>query len=209
MRHPHANAQCRPDGVAGVGIEDRAYLMPLSDSPARMAARGYAGRKYLIDAGTNMYGTGLAWLVGAYQRVGITFDEIFAWEASPVNASAYWGGVPQDAARKLHFMNIPIQAEAGAPMNPLTWIRDIYRRGDFVVFKLDIDNDPVESELIAQIAGSADLASMSAEMFYEKHYSEPAMAGYLGFDGQAAPYAAAVQMLGDLRARGVRMHYWP
>ena len=209
MRHPYANPQCLSEGVVGVRIEDRAYLMPLSDSPERMAAHGYNGRKYLIDAGTNMHGTGLAWLVGAYERAGITFDEIFAWEASPVNATAYWADVPPGVAHALHFMNVPIQAEAGAPMNPLTWVRSIYKPGDFVVFKLDIDNDALESALIAQIADSVDLAGMIAEMFYEKHYREPAMQGYLGFDDQAAPYAEAVTMLGDLRARGLRIHYWP
>jgi len=209
MRHPRANPQCLPSGTAGVGIEDRAYLMPLAMAGPSLAAHGYTGRRYLVDAGTNKYGTGLAWLVDTYVRAGIVFDELFAWEAAPYDSATYWSGVPPDVAPKLHFMNVPISAEPGAPMNPLTWIRNIYKPGDFVVFKLDVDQDGLEGALIRQIADAPDLTAMIAEMFYEKHYSEPAMAGYLGFNEGSGSYEDAVDLLGGMRAKGLRMHYSP
>jgi hypothetical protein len=210
MRHPRANPECVADGVAHVGIEDRAYLLPLAGGGRMsLAEKGYTGRKFLVDAGANMYGTGLAWLVDTYARAGIEFDQVYAWEASPISAPDYWETVPTDVAPRLHFINVPVSAEAGASMNPLTWIRAIYRPGDFIVFKLDIDNDEVEGALLSQIAGSPDLIGMVAEVFYEKHYREPAMAGYLGFDEHAGAYVDAVELLGDLRAKGLRIHYWP
>lgn len=209
MRHPRANPECVSRGMAPVGIEDRGYLLPLALAAPRLAEHGYSNRRYLVDAGTNMYGTGLVWLVDTYARAGIEFDEIFAWEAAPFNATAYWAGVPPNIVPKLHFMNIPISAEPGAPMNPLTFIRAIYKPGDFIVFKLDIDHDGVEGALMHQLAEMPDVSSMIAEVYYEKHYSEPAMSGYTGFNARAGTYVNAVELLARMRAKGMRIHYWP
>lgn len=40
--------------------------------------------------------------------------------------------------------NIGVPSNAEAPDNPLNIVRRIYRSGDYVAFKLDIDNAPIE-----------------------------------------------------------------
>jgi hypothetical protein len=50
---------------------------------------------------------------------------------------------------------------------------------------------------------------MIAEMFYEKHYGEPAMAGYIGIDDSAGAKVDALNLLAGMCAKGLRIHYWP
>ena len=44
----------------------------------------------------------------------------------------------------MHFYNVPCDFDARSPFNPLNIIRSTYKAGDFVVVKLDIDNEDIE-----------------------------------------------------------------
>jgi hypothetical protein len=189
-----------------VDIQDRTYLM-LQGAPWSTLQTMYPGRKYLVDAGTNRYSSGLAWFVDTYKDIGVEFDEIFAWEAQQYKPDDYWREVPADVARRLHFYNQPIQAEPSAKMNPLAWIRHKFKPGDYIVFKLDIDNDELEDKFIRQIAESGDLKDMIAEMFFEKHFDSPDMRPWFG--SPATSYLSALAGISKLRAAGIRIHYWP
>ena len=48
---------------------------------------------------------------------------------------------------------------------------------------------------------------MFAEMFFEKHYSAADMNKYFGMP--ETKYPAALRLMHELRAKGVRVHYWP
>lgn len=45
---------------------------------------------------------------------------------------------------KIHYFNIPCDVAPDSPFNPLNILKAIYKPGDYVVIKLDIDNEPVE-----------------------------------------------------------------
>ena len=66
-------------------------------------------------------------------------DQIVAGPAKPLG---------DDVVRRLHFYNAPVTPQTGSAMNPVDWIRDLYQSGDYIVFKLDIDNDVMEGELV-------------------------------------------------------------
>ena len=206
MRHPLALQACVPPGGHVVGIQDRNYLMLLGDDCAAVRAR-HPGRAILVDAGTNKYASSLGYFVPAYEAAGIHFDVIYAWEATPANASQYWASVPADVKPRLHFYNAPVTPQPGSAMNPVDWIRDLYQPGDYIVFKLDIDNDAVEGELVQQVLAMENAGGMIAEMFFEKHYSAADMEPY--FRSPRTKYPAALRLMHELRAKGVRVHYWP
>ena len=44
----------------------------------------------------------------------------------------------------MHYYNVPCDIEPDSAFNPLNIIKSIYRPGDFVVLKLDIDNEVIE-----------------------------------------------------------------
>jgi len=206
MRHPHALQACVPPGVKGADVQDRSYLMLLGDDISAIRVR-HPGRAILVDAGTNKFVSSLGYLLPTYAAKGIQFDAIYAWEAQPTNATEYWNSVPDDVKPRLHFYNAPVTPQAGSSMNPVDWIKKMYRPGDYVVFKLDIDNDEVESALIEQILDLEGAGDMIAEMFFEKHYKAPDMKTYFG--SPATEYPAAVRLMQALRVKGVRVHYWP
>ena len=205
MRHPHAIPGCEPHGVIRANVEDRTYIMLLGDKPAAVRAR-YPGRAILVDAGTNKYRTSLGWLVPSYAAAGVHFDAIYAWEATKHNAS-YWDAVPADVQPRLHFYNAPVTPEPGSAMNPVDWIRDMHRPGDFIVFKLDIDRDDIESAFIKQILDWPAAGEVIAEMFFEKHYASADMKRHFGTP--ATDYPGALRLMQSLRAHGVRAHFWP
>ena len=94
LRHPHGLPARVPPGRRGVGIEDRGYLL-LSAPPA------HRRRTFLFDAGTAAFNSSLAWFWADYGKLGVTFDEIHAWEARPMNATEYFAGVPPAVANRL------------------------------------------------------------------------------------------------------------
>lgn len=166
----------------------------------------FPGRKYLFDAGTKDFNSSLAWLISRYAQQGIAFDEIFAWEAQPTNPAEYWATVSDEIVHKLHFINAPIDGELKSPMNPLETMRRIYKPGDFIVFKLDIDNDPLEDKIMEQISNDDGLIAMISEMYLEKHYTSKESDKFFG--KPVTTYPEAVRQLARLRSRGLRIHYW-
>ena len=60
-----------------------------------------------------------------------------------MDKSAYWLEVPPRLEKKLRFYNIGVETDPASPKNPLNIIRRLYRPGDFVVLKLDVDNEKV------------------------------------------------------------------
>lgn len=206
MRHPYALARCLPKGFQDVDIQDRSYLMLLGDDARAVRAR-YPGRAILFDAGTSTFASSLGYLLPAYSAAGIEFDAIYAWEADAADPIEYWASVPDSIKQRLHFYNAPVTPTAGSPMNPVDWIKKIYRPGDFIVFKLDIDDDDVESVLIQQVLELDDAGDIIAEMFFEKHYTATDMLP--AFGETSTDYPAAVRLLQALRMKGLRVHYWP
>ncbi len=82
----------------------------------------------------------------------------------------YWEGVPDIYKSRLHYYNEPITSVMTSPEHPLNIIRSIYRPGDFIALKLDIDNSSMETAIVDAIANDEDLLRSVGEMFYEQHY---------------------------------------
>ena len=53
----------------------------------------------------------------------------------------YWLEVPLRIKKQLRFFNFGVETDPTSPKNPLNIVRKFYRPGDFIVLKLDIDNE--------------------------------------------------------------------
>ena len=206
MRHPHGLKACVPAGQTPIDVQSRAYIALLDNSDDRLFDL-YPGRKILVDAGTGTFDTSLAWFMSAYAARGIHFDAIYAWEANHVDAARYWASVPDELRPRLHFFNAPITPDRASRMNPITLIKEIAQPGDFVAFKLDIDNDAVETAIMDQLEADDCAIERITEMFYEKHYDSPDMREYFG--APPVTLAQATHNFAALRRKGLRLHYWP
>ena len=69
---------------------------------------------------------------------------------------------------RVAFFNFPITDEQSSARNPLTVIKQVAQPGDFVVFKLDIDNSPVENAIVAQLQSDPEAYKLVDIFFYER-----------------------------------------
>merc|ERR1712012_1019455 len=108
-----------------------------------------------------------------YEKRGIVFDEIYAWEAKAQPPDAYWEGTPAALrkrwAPRLTFYNgIPITNETGHEHNPVDRIRRLCKAEDFCAFKLDIDAPPIELSIAQQLL-APEASAVLDEFFFEHH----------------------------------------
>ncbi len=120
-----------------------------------------------------------------------------------------WRQVPADVKPFYHWFNIPADPTPGSLDNPLEMMKVLCKPEDFVVLKLDIDNQPVEMQFIAQIQADKALSRLIDEMFFEHHiFIEPlAECCFHSKESNGLMSDSAKIFLG-LRHAGIRMHYW-
>ena len=210
LRHPLAI--CIP-GEADLIFDKSFLLIPFAEEIG--AKQSY---KWLFDAGASTYDTGLggasqSWFVNTYRSRGYEFDRIIGWEAAPTEPERQWSTVPADVKRKTSWYNIPATTEVGGADNPLTFIKELTRPEDYVVFKLDIDAPDVEVSLVKQILSDPELWALIDDFFFEHHVAGSPMQ----FRGWG-DLSKATTTLGDiedsydiftfLREKGIRAHSW-
>ena len=198
LRHPMASP-CASGGPA-LDVQDRSYLMV---APTTLTDY-YTGRKLLFDLGTgSSFQSSLSWFVDNYSDKGVDFDEIWAWEAAETSSHQYWESVPKEYVSRLHFYNT-YASEQSSPSSPIGIIQRHFRPGDFVVVKLDIDNENLENILMHDLM---EIRHMIGEVYFEKHFDAPEMRPYFGV--LDTTYIDALMMFNTFRSAGVRLHYWP
>lgn len=199
LRNPHAVA-CSTDEFQAVDMENREYFVLAPTAFTRF----FPGRKLLFDVGSGgSFQSSLAWLVDTYQQQGITFDEIWSWEAREVDPHSYWKSVPAEWTSKLHFYNTFATADLG-DVSPTNMIKQMHSAGDFVVVKLDIDNEQIESEIVHQLLDNAEVIG---EVFFEMHFDAPEMRPYFG--QLQTTFNESLSLFHRFRSAGLRLHYWP
>ena len=176
------------------------------------------GVKYLFDAGASTYDTGAggasqSWFVDTYRARGIEFDRIFGWEAAVTDPRTQWDVVPADIKRKTSWYNIPATTGIGDADNPLTFVKELAKAEDFVVFKLDIDAPLIEIELIKQILADDVLKSLIDEFYFEHHVTGSIMQwhGWGDLRDTNTPLGDIVHsydIFKTLRESGIRAHSW-
>ena len=80
----------------------------------------------------------------------------------------------------MHFYNTPITDDFKKASHPLKIIRSTCEPGDLIVVKLDIDNGPLESAIMAEIGADPELRHCISEMFYEQHYNHAGAVSIMG-----------------------------
>lgn len=112
---------------------------------------------------------------------------------------------------KLHYYNIPAQTQVGHPDNPWTMVKMVTKEEDYVVVKLDIDNNPVEVELVRQLLNDDELAQLIDEFIWEHHVNMSPMS-FRGWganpggssNGWGTDLASSYRIFVELRQKGIR-----
>ena len=82
-------------------------------------------------------------------------------------AKEYWADVPLEMRARMHYFNVPCDTAPDSPFNPLNIVKNMYRPGDFVVIKLDIDHEQIE-----QVSTSSSRTRNGAHAERERHQAE-------------------------------------
>lgn len=211
-----------PLGATWIVTTAHLVLDPLAFALARKAVAAAPERRaILIDAGSTAWRTpppqgaapgdpivGLEWLVNAYASRGVTFDDIFAWEATQKPASTYFAGMPPAIVAATHFYNVPVDAERNSAHNPIELLKSVSTPADFVVFKLDIDTEALEEALVLQLLEDDVAAALVDVLYFEHHTSVPAMRPYWG-DVDRRSHNDSASLFAALRRRGIQAQSWP
>lgn len=170
-------------------------------------------KAYYFDLGASLYNSGAggasqSWFVEQYERRGVRWDGIYAWEAAPLNAVDVWGGIPWSVRPFYHWYNVPVNPVRGHPDNPLEFILRVAKPWDFVLLKIDIDNTPVEEAIVAEILGSDTLIGLIDEIYFEHHVNTKPMNDAWGTHGASQTLADSYTIFDTLRRKGVLAHSW-
>ena len=116
----------------------------------------------------------------------------------------YWASVPDRLVSKLHYYNTYAAPGFNASA-PVGILQDRAERTDFVVLKLDIDNDAVEDQILQSVL---EVKHLVGEMYFEKHFDNAEMRPFFG-EGLRSNLYDVLIMFRELRQSGLRLHYWP
>lgn len=212
------------------------YKLPSREDILQVRRKG--GRLLFFDVGASLYekgpggdnGASLRWFIEKYgeykdsDHSKVPFDRIFAWEATPYKPKILWETFPPDVVNVLQYFNVPAESKPLGKMNPLRLLRDIARIDDYVIFKLDVDHQRTELDLIEQILASSEISSLIDEIFWEHHVAGSAMgcpemwngkkgSGWSSFtfntqQGHGETLAESYKLFTELRKRGIAAHSW-
>jgi hypothetical protein len=131
------------------------------------------------------------------------------WEAAPKTAAQIWGGVPADIMPKFQFYNVPASPDINHPASPVRVLKELAQPGDFVLFKLDIDNSPVEMEIVDSISKDPAIAGLIDEFIFEHHVNFEPMHRYWASAGIPATMQNSYELFTLMRSKfGIRAHSW-
>jgi len=208
LRHPLSG--CTPSSAVGHLITDRSYIVP----PTRVGK----GRKYYFDAGASSWSSGkggpsLSYFTTVWGRHGVDFDVIECWEGG-TEVKDFYCDVPGEYLWRTHFHHGWIASSVGnsSNVNPFvpSIIRETVDREDYVLFKLDIDNGPVEKGTIEHLLedGNEDIEFID-EIVWEQHVDNYIMNPWWGETiDEGMTIADSYQYFLKLRMKGVRAHSW-
>lgn len=143
-----------------------------------------------------------------YSKFGFKFDHIYAYEITQTEPARVFERVPEELMNSYHWINVGVDAEPGAKLNPFTTILNNFNRDDFVVVKLDIDTPDIEKKLAHQLKNSPELLDIIDIFYFEDHVMQEELLPW--WRGTVrGNVAESLDLMMSIRNMGVSSHYWP
>jgi hypothetical protein len=143
-----------------------------------------------------------------YSKFGFKFDHIYAYEINEKAPSNVFEAVPEELQSSWHWINVGVDPEPGAKMNPFTTLANNFLPDDFVVVKLDIDTSPIENRLVRQLRDDPKLLQIVDVFYFEDHVLQKELSSAWGRSAEGS-VGESLELMAKLREKGVASHYWP
>jgi len=227
LRHPWASrggtttSWCKGEG-AGRSLYDHRYVVLDSPRDPTFHLR-YPGRKVFVDLGATTFGDrpieSRVTTIGdartyedMFGDMGVRFDLKMGWEVRNFKVSEFYANVGKYAGDLVGRTCQAIREAQPLPGhmdNALELLAQIWRPGDYFVFKLDIDNRPVEEAFMRMVMDKCP--HVVAELIYEEHCNVPELvaSSWRTVEGvRELKYGSALKRFHKLREMGIRSHFW-
>ena len=211
MRHPLVHCIER-----GRSVVDKDYMFLLNSVQIfpLVKRNPIVTKSYIFDLGASLYNQGAGgasqqWFIEEYEKRGIHFDRILCWESTKMTPEKIYGAYPNEVVEKVSYYNLNAEFDLNSKMSPIRMIKDLVKVTDFLVLKIDIDNDPIELSIINSFINDPAVTNLIDEFFFEHHVSHnPVEHMGWGTAKKIMNITESYALFGSLRAAGVRAHSW-
>jgi len=142
-----------------------------------------------------------------YQKFGMKFDHIYAYEINQKDTNEVYNLLPEDMQASYHWINMGVSGERDSVSNPFKMLLANYNEDDLVVVKLDIDHSDTEQQLIQHILKDYRLQKLIDQFYFEDQRI------FLHQTPKGKPYFWGVEkntwhLFTLLRKVGIAAHVW-
>eukprot|EP00553_Chaetoceros_curvisetus_P002520 CAMPEP_0204617688 /NCGR_PEP_ID=MMETSP0717-20131115/4597_1 /ASSEMBLY_ACC=CAM_ASM_000666 /TAXON_ID=230516 /ORGANISM="Chaetoceros curvisetus" /LENGTH=335 /DNA_ID=CAMNT_0051631287 /DNA_START=81 /DNA_END=1088 /DNA_ORIENTATION=+ len=152
----------------------------------------------------------IIWLMELYEKFGFHFDHIYGFESNFADPKdVYEKYLPEKYMPKYHWINVGVNSDENAKLNPLNSIVKQFTEDDLVIVKLDIDTSFIELPLAKQLLEDKDdIYHRVVDQFYFEHHVHlrDMMPAWKKTEGTIKD---SFDLFQGLRKKGIPAHFWP
>ena len=119
----------------------------------------------------------------------------------------YWPLVPDEYVSRLHFYNVGFDSDTTRAAHPINIIRAIYKPGDVIILKMDVNQSELERSVIKELEDNPVLVRMITEMYLSMKYDHTDLEEVFGLDNSRT-LTDVIASFKTLRRAGLILHYW-
>jgi hypothetical protein len=116
-----------------------------------------------------------------YQKFGIQFDHIYAYEIKQADPNTVFNILPEEFHAAFHWINVGVETDVKSIQNPWKMLLDNYNPDDLIVVKLDIDTPALEKELAHQLLHDERLQQLVDHFYFEHHVNQKELGEFQEF----------------------------
>ena len=170
-------------------------------------------RTVFIDMGASLVfhgnsgDTPALYILETYQKFGIHFDHVYAFEITKQAPAKVFEKLPRDLLPSYHWINMGVESDPQGKLNPLRMLLEEYTEDDFVVIKLDIDTSLIEIPLAMQLLEDERLNRIVDQFYFEHHVVQKELAWHWK-TSMSGSIRESLELFAGLRKKGIASHFW-
>lgn len=160
-----------------------------------------------LSFGAKKWPSPVLYLVRLFQKFGLPFDHIYAWEINRKDPNVLFKEeLPPNMDAAYHFINVGVSDDPASRQNPFKLLKENYNEDDIVLVKLDIDSPANERKLVDQLLNDTQLLSLIDHFYFEHHVNQKELRRFWGAMEESVEESFTI--FHELRKKGLASHFW-
>ncbi|KAL3803693.1 hypothetical protein HJC23_003747 [Cyclotella cryptica] len=204
-----------PDGLGGVFAEGHASISNTMGAMEPLLLV-FQSPKICVDAQSHLMSMeylvhdfySMLYINQIFCHFAFHFDHIYAYEIKEGPSARAYELVPDELMDSFHWMNVGVDPELGAKLNPFTTLLSKFNSDDFIVVKLDIDTPSIENRLALQLRNDDKLLELVDLVYFEDHRLQEELLLWWRRSANGR-IGGSLELMAGMRAHAIASHYWP